>query len=56
MEDIWIDYVLVFLLGWTIGVKFYMYRLEKDVKKYAKANGIDLEEVVLDLLLYLYSL
>jgi hypothetical protein len=46
MEDIWIDYVLVFLLGWTIGVKFYMYRLEKDLKKFAKTNGIDLEEVV----------
>jgi hypothetical protein len=45
MEDIWIDYVLVFLLGWTIGVKFYMYRLEKDLKKYAKTNGIDLESI-----------
>ena len=44
MDNIW-DYILIFLLGWTIGVKFYMYRLEKDVKKYAKDNGIVIKEV-----------
>jgi len=32
-------------LGWTVGVKFYMYRLEKDLKEYAKNNGIAIEEV-----------
>ena len=45
MDNIW-DFILIFLLGWTVGVKFYMYRLEKDIKKYAKDNGIKIEEVV----------
>jgi hypothetical protein len=44
MDNIW-DYILIFLLGWTVGVKFYMYRLEKDLKEYAKDNGIKIEEV-----------
>jgi len=44
MDNIW-DFILIFLLGWTVGVKFYMYRLEKGLKEYAKDNGIKIEEV-----------